>query len=195
MFLLPYICLIIYDLGLTLIDMNVAVNRIRYNSTLYLFVFSFLLFVGLGSGKKVTGKESCEGADICYMDEHGKSDFSAFNTEQPIMKAYFSGLFSGLDGDEYNVPTDMVSSEVTNSDFDVHMNNNNSAHGRSLYKRLGLDACCNGIYNEPPRKRKESVKIEGGLNHRDNQAYIEPREIDSYDIIERGGFMAGDPPA
>ncbi|EIM19307.1 hypothetical protein WALSEDRAFT_34173 [Wallemia mellicola CBS 633.66] len=65
---------------------------------------------------------------------------------------------------------------------------------RALERRLGLDACCNGIYDEPPRKREvDYAPNQEPLKIRDGSDYAS-----MYDAVmnaaERAGMLRGDPP-
>jgi len=118
-------------------------------------------------------KNKCQGADMCIMAEPNSSVYSEqSDLETPSVKITMGGMFGNYGGND-------SSSEL---------------ESRSLSKRLGLDACCNGIFDEPPRKREviyPSQTVHDEKRQGANYASV-------YDAVmsaaEKAGMLRGDPP-
>ncbi|TIC16810.1 hypothetical protein E3Q15_00860 [Wallemia mellicola] len=69
----------------------------------FVILYSILLFSGHTETITKYGKEACSGSDICVMDQYSLSSFSKQSVvEEPDVRINTSGLFTGLNDEEYN---------------------------------------------------------------------------------------------
>lgn len=161
----------------------------------HMFIYIFVsMFLCEGFAKKLSGKESCNGSDICYVDEYSFYDTSAPSSPNPIkMTVDLSGIYGGLDDQIYTKETGLVRS-IGDSSGVKALSIRSGPTVNLLHKILGLDACCNGDFNEPPRRR--GVRDSQGINY--FSKILAPhgtrKRDDPYDVMERGGVNEGDPP-
>ncbi|TIC35615.1 hypothetical protein E3Q08_04433 [Wallemia mellicola] len=159
---------------------NVGNNNLVAN---YVALFIFLLQLH-------EGKENCQGSDICYTYEHDSSDYTISDVTEPFkLKIDFSGIFTELDEEKYSKLFKQSHSDVASDKNNVQRSNLLQTEERGLYKRLGLDACCNGLFDDAPRRREDISDV---------VSTSEKRQIPNYqqyhEALRRSGFLEGQPP-
>ncbi|EIM19178.1 hypothetical protein WALSEDRAFT_66574 [Wallemia mellicola CBS 633.66] len=120
----------------------------------YIALYIFLLqLVGFVSAAKHEGKENCQGSDICYTYEHDSSDYIISDVTEPFkLKIDFNGIFTELDEEKYSKLVKQSHLDGASDEDNIQYSNLSKIEERGLNKRLGLDACCNGLVDDAPRR-------------------------------------------